>query len=437
MFKRVFHRSARRHQRPQLGMLPLSERVVPAVLVTTYDLDGDGGVDDIRIVGDAQNSIVTVHDNGLNQLLVTIDANGNGSLLDPGDKQQSFNFNKNSIVVEAFMGLGKDTFQYVADTDLSSDTRTFFLNMGLGNDTVNWDMNGKNVLSSSRVNLEFLTGDGNDTANVDFNEVRNAFVMVNASMGNQGDVYNLDFGKVDDKASVDVQTDLGAGLNTHNFVLQSAGFSDKADVNVAILGGAHADVVNVKLNDDVGNGTIASRFDLLVNLYGGNDTFEAVLNQSFRVDDHSQASLKVLGGLGNDNLGIKTVGSGDLRIDPDALLSIDLQGEAGNDTLTVSIPGGVQFDLLGAVRLRLDGGLGNDKMAVYLANTTTSTGMYDIVVKGSYGNDETTFVLTNNGAAAITLGPAAGVIIDGGQGQDVLNNGSPNYTIGTNNEVVL
>ena len=40
---------ANRSTRPQLGLEFLEGRIVPAVVVTQLDLDGDGATDDIRI----------------------------------------------------------------------------------------------------------------------------------------------------------------------------------------------------------------------------------------------------------------------------------------------------------------------------------------------------------------------------------------------------
>jgi len=64
----------------------LESRIAPAVLLTVLDLDGDGAVDDIRIVGDGLQNIVTIEDNGANQLTISIDADGNGNTTGPKDK---------------------------------------------------------------------------------------------------------------------------------------------------------------------------------------------------------------------------------------------------------------------------------------------------------------------------------------------------------------
>ena len=59
----------------------------------------------------------------------------------------------------------------------------------------------------------------------------------------------------------------------------------------------------MRFHDDVGNGLIASR-SAVVDLLGGNDSFRLCTmgGNVFRVDDHSQASLVVRGGAGNDTI---------------------------------------------------------------------------------------------------------------------------------------
>lgn len=426
--------------RRSLGIEQLDQRLVPAVLLTPHDLDGDGGVDDIRIVGDAQHSTVSIQDDGTNKLLISIDANSNGSLLDKGDLQQQFTFTGNSVVVEVFLGAGKDTFNYTPTSTLGGDTRNFFVNLGSGNDTFNWNMNNNTINASSRIGVELWTGDGHDQANVTFGTISNAYVSMFANMGNHNDTYNLTLGPVDQKATVDVTTDLGHGNNLHKVSIDDVGKFDKAYVNMNILGGNHVDTVEVKLLDDVGDGQTASRLNLDVNLQNGNDLFEAILNADFRVDDHSQATLKVRGGNGNDQLTAKSDGNGQLKLDADSLLGIDFDGGAGNDGLNVGIfpiIQGTTLDLYGTMQVRMAGGAGNDKLLCLFANTNTSTGSYDIVLKGDAGNDQTQFGITNSGAAAITLGPGAGVLIDGGQGQDQLTSSSPAYVVSKNNEVTV
>ena len=61
----MFHsRKSKLNRRSRLSIEALDSRIVPAVVMTTADLDGDGAADDIRIVGDGQSTKIAVADNG-------------------------------------------------------------------------------------------------------------------------------------------------------------------------------------------------------------------------------------------------------------------------------------------------------------------------------------------------------------------------------------
>src|SRR5262249_23639719 len=98
----------RKTNRARLGLEALNDRIVPAVVLTQLDLDGDGATDDIRIVGDGQNSKITITDNGANQVQIQIDANGDGDYTDfaKGDVSNTFNFTANSLVLDAQLKSG-------------------------------------------------------------------------------------------------------------------------------------------------------------------------------------------------------------------------------------------------------------------------------------------------------------------------------------------
>jgi hypothetical protein len=176
-----------------------------------------------------------------------------------------------------------------------------------------------------------------------------------------------------------------------------------------------------------------------VDLLGGDDVFQGVLdaggNFGFRVDDHSQASIAVRGGAGNDNLSVGRDGIFPIHIDPDALMDIRLDGGTGNDAVGVIFAGSDAWFIEGALRVRLDGGLGNDFLNCLLSNNAQTTGIYDVAVRGGDGTDSVVFALNNNGGAP-SFGPALGVVLDGGTGADTLTNGTPQVTVKTAFETI-
>jgi hypothetical protein len=425
----------------RLSLCPLDHRVVPAVVLTTLDLDGDGSADDVRIVGDARNSKVTVQDNGANTLTIAIDANGDGDLTDLGDSiAVPHIFNGDSVTLDLNLGGGNDTVEYTATGNLSASTRVLGINLGAGSDKLLFGTGTNDILNACRVFLDVTAGGGADMVGIQFDEVRQSLVDITADLGLGADTYNLAFDRIDDGAAVTVHTELGAGPNTYTADFQEIGFGDRGAVDMTVVGGNQADTVRVNMHDDVGDGTKASRFAAVADLLGGNDTFQSAFDLGgsvFRVDDQSQCSLVVLGGAGNDTLSAAGTGStGTIRIDPNGLLSLDLDGGAGNDTLITHFGAPDALELIGLMRIRMDGGLGDDHLTCLLANNANTTGSFDVAVRGGAGNDPMIFSEANDGGAP-AFGPTGKVQLDGGTGVDTLTNAAKAVSSGLGFELVL
>lgn len=431
----------RKKSRTKLAVESLGCRIVPAVLLSKIDLDGDAQTDDVRIIGDGQHTKIAIADDGVSQIHMQIDANGDGDYADAarGDLDTFFNYSGKSFVVDAQLRGGNDSFVYVSTGAMSGSARNISVDLGAGYDTFNWTQNNS-VTANSRIALDVTGGGGNDTISITHNEVRNSQMSVKVDAGLGNDTYNLAFDRIDDSASVDVHTELGAGLNIHNADIHEVGFGNKATFDMTVIGGNQKDTIELRMHDDIGDGTIASRFSAVVDLLGGHDSFKALYDVGgnvFRVDDHSQASLVVRGGFGNDSISAGQNGAiGTIRLDPDALLSIDLDGGAGNDTVVVDFGSANAFENVGTIFVRMDGGYGNDVLSCLLANEVDTTGSYDVTVRGSAGNDTITFNLINSGGTP-TYGPAGGVILDGGTGIDSVINSNPAVTKGVGIETVI
>jgi len=437
----MFHTSKKvSSRRTQLGLESLNSRIVPAVVLTTADLDGDGATDDIRIVGDGQSSKISFVDNGSSQVHVQIDANGDGDYTDTklGDLDTNFNFTGDSFVLDVQLKGGNDQLAYVSTVGMNNSARSVTADMGGGNDTFFWIQNNP-IGGVSRISLDIFGGGGKDAVTVDFGNVDHSVISVRTDLGNGNDTYDLTFGEVDSEASIDVHTDLGAGTNTHTVDLDGVGKFDQATMNMTIIGGAQKDTVTLIARDDVGNQTLTSQLNVFVDLLGGNDVFKGqLLGGDFKVDNNSQASFVVRGGAGNDSLSFERLGSGLIEIDAKAICLIDLDGGAGNDIISADF-GGVdawQLELDSILKIRLDGGLGKDIIACLLTNDAQTVGSYDVAVHGGAGDDTITFATNNNGGTPL-YGPAGGIILDGGAGKDILGNGNPAITLGTTFETVL
>lgn len=406
----------------------LEGRIAPAVVLSVVDIDFDGTADDVRIVGDGGNSIVEIQDNGSNMLTISIDADGDGDTSGKGDMAPTnFPFSDGSVALDVKLGGGNDELNYTATGNLSAATRLLTADLGSGSNTFAFKTGAFDVLNASRISLDVTCRTAVDAVTVDLDEVRKSSVTVGLAVGAGNDTATVDFGRIDDGSSVDVGGDLGPGVNALTMDFQQVGFGDGGTVDLDVTGGVGKDTVTLNLHDDVGNGTKASLLSFNADLGAGDDSFAANLdyaNNVFRVDDHSLASIAVKAGAGNDSLSVKGVGAaGTIRVDSDARLAVDLQGGAGNDAINLDLGKSDALELIGAVRVRLAGGIGDDVLTAMLANNVNTTGSFDVAVLGGGGDDQATFQVNSNGGTP-TFGPIGKAILDGGLGEDVLTNGS-------------
>lgn len=420
---------------------PLESRIAPAALLTILDLDADGAADDIRIVGNGGKNIVTIEDNGANMLTISIDADGDGSTAGKKDlAPTSFVFNGDSATLDIKLGAGNDTINYSTTGNMSASTRMVNADLGGGKNTFAFSTGAFDVLNSSQIGFNIIGRGSADSVTVDFDEVRKSAITANVSLGKGNDTAAMSFDRIDDGSAVDLGVDLAGGVNSLTLDFQEVGFGDRGTVNVNVTGGASKDTVKLNLHDDIGDGVKASAMNFKADLGAGNDVFEANLDytgQVFRVDDHSVALITVKGGAGNDSLSVKGVGAaGTIRLDGDSQLGIDLQGGAGKDTITADLGKTDAFEMLGSLRLRLAGGLGNDVLTAMLANDADTTGSYDVAISGDQGDDTATFQVSNNGGTP-TFGPTGKILLDGGLGKDFLTNNSKPVSKATGFEQVI
>lgn len=419
----------------------LESRIAPAAIVTVLDLDGDGTADDIRITGDLHKNIVTIEDNGMNALTISIDADGNGNTTGKGDlAPTSYLFSGNSVAIEVKLGSGNDVLNYTVKGNLNAATRILTADLGSGANTFAFSTGTFDIVNTSRISLDVTGGASTDAVTIDFDEIRKSVVTANLSLGSGNDTGSIDFDRIDDGASIDLGIDLGAGTNSLAVDLQEVGFGDRGAVAINVLGGAGKDSVSLGLHDDVGDGVKASSVTFVADLGAGNDTFVGNLDYAgnvFRIDDHSLASILVKGGAGNDSLTVQGAGAaGTIRLDPDAHLSVDLQGGTGNDTLTADFGKADAFELIGETRIRLDGGLGKDILTAKVANNANSTGNFDLGIFGGQGDDQMYFQVNTSGGTP-TFGPIGKALLDGGLGKDLLTNASNAVSIATGFEQII
>lgn len=426
----MFSKKPRRSVRSRLAIDQFDARIVPAVVLTQLDLDGDGATDDIRIVGDGQNSTVFIQDDGTGNLHINIDANSNG-VSDKGDINQDYAITNNSVVLDLQLKGGKDSLAYVFTTPLAAGTRSYNLDMGGSKDVIIFQAG--TIHMGSSVNMTVNGGGADDVFGFEFSNVNNSYVNVQTWMGSGNDTYNLIFGDVDVESSVNVTTDLGTGRDTHTVTIESVGYDTHADMDMWVTGGNGKDTVDVTVKKGVGGGLgdPSSHLGVNVDLGHGDDAFVGKLNGgTFILDDNSQAVFAVKGGAGNDSLKMERNGNGVLRVDTGAMFVIDLDGGLGKDTINAEFTGADAWRLEtpgSRLKVRLDGADGKDSVTCRFTNDSFTKGDFDIACYGGAGDDYLWFETANIGGTP-TYGPSGKVQVDGGLGKDTFVNGNPGLT---------
>lgn len=242
-----------------------------------------------------------------------------------------------------------------------------------------------------------ITGDVNGEA-VDATGIKN--VVIQARGGDDSIQYTLTAERTE---SLHLNLHLSKGTN--DLTLDFAAGVSAPEVGVHIQGGK---------DDDTITATFGAMTDtdlkFFGNLHQGDDTFDATLTGT--VSGTAKARFKMHGLQGDDTLSLDATG---VTVDAGAVLAATFFGGTGNDTLTATYQGGVN----GTLRVRLDGGTGEDTATAELTADAAATGSVDALVKGGTSDDLLTLNLTDNsgGGGASTLSDVVGQI-DGGNGFD-------------------
>jgi Ca2+-binding RTX toxin-like protein len=156
------------------------------------------------------------------------------------------------------------------------------------------------------------------------------------------------------------------------------------------------------------------------------------------VDDHSLASIAVKGGAGNDSLSVKGAGaSGTIRLDrTPAWRSISREERE-------TMPSGVDLgktdalELVGELRMRLTGGLGNDVLTAMLANTTRKHDGHLRRGRPCWPGQRPGHVPSEQQRGHADVRADRQVQLDGGLGTDILTNNSKPLSNATGFEQVI
>jgi hypothetical protein len=383
--------------------------------------DPASGERGIRIIGNDANDVVTITENPAANA-VTITATGRGTQT----------FTNDFEIYDIDTGGGADTVTWRVNSDYDGVDRSISLDLDsntTGTDRFDFSMNGNFIEGSSNILFEVNGNTGNDTVVMTFGEIFDSSrVQANVDVDGGNDNVTMDFFSVGtlndatDVSDLDVDVDLGTGTN--GLIMSLENVEQGAVTRFNVVGGSGTDNVFTVLDGDAGG-----QLYLDAALAGGNDKWETFLTDLFDVSEgagvNGLARFNVNGDEGNDTLIARwDPNNTNARvIDAGHTLDINLIGGNGNDGIVVNLNDSTNtgFELDGRLRVRQDGGLGNDTFSTILTfnGDSDATGLADVYVSGGLGQDAFTVRLRDNSGGAVRY--AGGyVIVDGGADVDTL-----------------
>jgi hypothetical protein len=413
------------------------------------------GAAGLRVVEAGSNDTVAITDNSTAGT-TTVVANG-----------QSQTFQQQFADFDLEMMGKKDTLTFNAVGPYTGRHVSILADLGTGENHFTFNPDLTPITAKSDVNLRVLGHNGNDFVNLGFGNILESRVNV-AVQGIGGDSGPLNSTNPRDSitfgtkragirnSSVDVNVALGTGNTSLLFNYGSdlghlagpAGTPDQPgdfgpsafDVNIA-ASHRRQDVDSITLfaNGEINTG---STLNWNTNLGAGNNKFNAIFDANlFQIDDdggvfspgptpgsfapHSggAAHFNIFAGRGKDSISFQSINQAH-TIELSGLFDINIHGGSANDDINVDFGGAGgftdddPFELAATnrdFRLRIDGGTGDDAIAVNLANAATATFIYDVAITGGSGHNAIAFAGANQGGTP-SFGPADSVLIDGGFG---------------------
>jgi hypothetical protein len=347
---------------------------------------------------------------------VYLDCNGNNQFTDAGDLNGSV-FANDHRVFDIQLG-GYDVITFNVAGDLNNSGKNAQIVLGPGINTVNVTSTATLIDANSRVLVDVIGNAGPDTITGSIGSTIDASTFqIRADLGLGNDSVNVAFpGAFVNGAVISVDGQLGAGVNA--FAVSKTGTFTTSTMNVDVEGGPWTDSVQVFLGSPL---AANSRYFASAELGAGNDTFKGSVDfTQLQLGAGSEAHFRARGGLGNDTLSVTRNGTTGNVIQSGGMLDVDLNAGAGYDSITVDL-GGSSYNpgSNSLLRLRADGGVGNDIMSFVVDAVAASTPNIDASITGGSGNDAVSIALNDNGGnAAANYGPAGVVLIDGGGGVD-------------------
>jgi hypothetical protein len=315
----------------------LETRTCRSATCSIGDFDNDGEFD-LKVRGSSsEEHVVVTEDPVAGTTTLWLDQDGNNRK-NSNDVVKDLSFLFASI--DVYLSSGDDNLEYYGISSFDNMARSISLDTGSGNDKLTIDTSGENNgLYGSAMMCDWDLGAGNDAASIKMGAVDNSVFRVKFSAGSGSDTVSLQMLGDIPTSLVDFDIDLGTGKNKLD-VNSIATISAGANFFLDIRGGSSSsedERVTTHFTNDVEN----ARLLVTANLYGGNDSFTNTFDlQDWDVRQLGYVRFAIDGGDGNDTIAITrggTIGSAD--IDPGGIVEMRLKGANGNDKLKLDLAG--------------------------------------------------------------------------------------------------
>lgn len=440
LLRRLFAPAAPGFTTPPTASAPLVEvlehRLVPSATVATGDFNHHGA-DDVAIKVNDPNAHVTITEN---------DAAGTTTIQIDGPNPFFQVFNQIFDGVKVKLSGTGERLDYLLADDMVNVGHDFNFKFGGGasGDTVTFDAQGHRIVDSD-VSLRVNGGSGNNAINVFTDAVDNSGLAIGIVPAGPGNAVNVRFfGDVTNNSDVETSLLVGPGANAggNTIDVQVLGAADHSTLRVHTdgsddsTGSAGNDVVNYTLAGIV---THDGLLDVSMTLVNGSDEGHVTVAQgTFGVLDHSAAFVTVDGGQRPDNLSVNgDGGAGTIPIDATSRFDVAIFGGGGADTISADFSDVNAFQLDGELILLVSGGTNNDHIAVGLANTAGSTGLYDVTLRGDQDNDRFTVFIDDPSHGNVAYDSSDGGAFDYPTGYAIVAGGSGSNTADVFGNVAL
>ncbi len=388
------------------GLMLAAPDAQAACSVTQGSVDSSG-TNGLKIVGDQGIQILTINDSG-DSVQVQLDCNHDGDLLDATDVNQTY-LGVETVIIDL---RGIDQITYNVTGTWTGVSRNLTLVLGPSGNTVNFAGNGI-VQGQSSLFVNLLGGANLDVVNCDFSAASfiDSALFVWGDLGPGQDRFSFS-APTATTSEIDVDADLMQGNNHGSFAstmplvastVRGHITGSDSDTEKDIIGSRFGGVIDA-----------ASRVSFTSNMRDGFDQYDGVVDVSTtQLLNGSEARILVSGDFGNDFLTVSDGGGTGAAI-VNGLLDIDLRGGPASDNMAVDLNG---ITGTGTVRVRENGGLGIDTVAVSVATDAASTNNLDLVAQGGKREDVVYGFIFDMGGNA-TFNPSGAAWLDGGVDTD-------------------